>query len=151
MNRSLIISIAIFLTPISCGPGRTSHELLQALLDFETTYSVILPNFSEHYSTKLRNMNIELTDSLIRPIVGLCTYGIINSIQIDRDYWLTGTPIGINVDLYHELGHCLFDRHEHREDKYEDGCPKSIMSSVLMSDYCFSVHHDELILELPNK
>ncbi len=126
------------------------------LLDaFEQIYSTNIRNPSHDYALKLRSLTIELSDDIELPTAGVCVFDAPRYILINRYYWhslerslSTKSLIKEEILLFHELGHCVFDR-MHREDLYEDKCPRSLMSSVLMTPKCFVKHYNELIYELP--
>jgi hypothetical protein len=119
----------------------------EALKDFKITYRKILPEFDSKYNIVLDSTKIFFSEDLEEPVVGLCEFSVPRKITIDALYWSKATKTQRKLLMFHELGHCVFNR-EHKEDKYTDGCPKSIMSSVLMTPDCFYAHSKEITKEL---
>ena len=79
-------------------------------------------------------------------IVGYCTIAK-QEISIQFAYWKATTPTMRELLIFHELGHCDMGQ-EHRDAKFADGCPASIMSTVLMNEKCYKLHKPQLIQEL---
>lgn len=71
-----------------------------------------------------------------------------DKIEISRQYWSNLSDISKQNLIYHELGHCIFNR-VHVDTTYLDGCPTSIMNTYLLTDNCFLAHKDALLAELP--
>lgn len=71
-----------------------------------------------------------------------------DKIEISQQYWGGLSDLSKQNLIYHELGHCIFNR-VHTTTTFADGCPTSIMNSDLLSDGCFIAHKDALLAELP--
>lgn len=70
-------------------------------------------------------------------------------IEVDPDYWEYLDPQSRTVLIYHELGHCVFNR-LHNWDTFADGCPLSIMQFDDFGDPCYSLHEADYMAELPH-
>lgn len=83
-----------------------------------------------------------LTDTTF---LGDCwSYG---TVEIVRRTWETISETQKHLLIYHELGHCVLKR-PHRDDIYDDHCPKSIMNSIEAYDFCYDRHKEEMDKEL---
>lgn len=69
-------------------------------------------------------------------------------IEVKRSKWDKFTDLQKKIIVYHELGHCLFNR-DHVEHKLQDNCPESIMNEFVLSDLCIDRHYEHYIMELP--
>lgn len=113
-----------------------------AVFQIEKQYRVYFDNFLKE--AKLRNIKIDTTNLIIKSITenskskeacGTCTQtinkpSIQKTIEInvkDPSCWQTATNNAREVLVFHELGHCLLGRIEHKSDIFPDGSPKSIM------------------------
>ena len=135
-----LIIMVLMLNACGNGPLTSSEDAIyEQVADFEKLYDADAAYIS-----------IDLVDSLPPSdkgkMVGLCTSS--REIKLLKGFWDKQDELGRKVLLFHELGHCYFGR-IHRDDKYPDGCPKSIMSTMLISVSCFLQHRSELIAELP--
>lgn len=68
-------------------------------------------------------------------------------VRINTRYWKRYTELERDELIQHELGHCLLFR-GHREDKFSDGSPKSIMFPVMMREYILMQRYEYYIHEL---
>lgn len=113
-------------------------------------------------------------------VIGTCSYRpTFREIDLDPRYWKRATWISKVALVYHEMTHCYCDRdHDHDEGEMypdkswkailqnyfsnipsplkpsgylEDGCPKSNMHPVIMSDECFVKHYGYYVKEMFNR
>lgn len=112
---------------------------------FNSFYSA----FDAAYNTKIY-MPIAFV-AQASPIVGRCVVydDGHRQIEIDPIYWPTITPDMQTVLIYHELGHCVFNR-AHNWDTFSDGCPLSIMQYTNFGDPCYLSHQSQYMAELPH-
>ena len=69
-------------------------------------------------------------------------------IVIEGPYWEKLSDYGKEELVFHELGHCVFNR-GHNEDTRDNGCPVSIMYPYIFGgSWCYSNYRDDLITEL---
>ena len=72
--------------------------------------------------------------------VGVCYHlGIINWIEISRNYWNNASPIERELVIIHELGHCVLNK----RDEYP-----GIMSPYLLRPIKYIKNRDKLLKEL---
>jgi len=73
-----------------------------------------------------------------------------SEIRINENNWEFLTEKQKEQLIFHELGHCVFDR-EHN-DNFDNGCPESIMRSYMFSQSeindCYNPFFDDYIDEL---
>lgn len=88
--------------------------------------------------------------TLAAPMDGQCrTYNDgYRQIAIDPTYWQSASEADRKNVIWHELGHCLFNR-LHNRLTLSDGCPKSIMNPYTFGDPCMTRHFAEYVQELP--
>ena len=89
--------------------------------------------------------------ALPQPIAGQCMkYGDgWRQIEIDPTYWASVDDDTRMVLVFHELGHCVFNR-LHNWDTMSDGCPLSIMQTDNFGDPCYAMHQADYLAELPH-
>lgn len=108
--------------------------------------------------------------------IGICTEDLrFHEIDIDESWWDRSTQISHETLLKHELDHCYCKReHDWAKDRYypesaeeifeqmmnslrkgktppgwyDDGCPTSIMSPIILDDKCIIVHHSQYDIEM---
>jgi hypothetical protein len=108
-----------------------------------------LQAFHRQYSADILDTEIEFVSMFpTNNELAQCEMGF-DHVEVRRDYWEMLSETSRKVLIFHELGHCIFNR-IHRNDVYDDNCPKSIMSTYLMSDSCYNAHSQDLLKELPN-
>lgn len=130
------IFLILYLLLSSCAQAKQDQEFAVYIAMFDMTYKV-----------DSRAITIEFVDALQSANqMGICWIGQ-GHIQISRYYWKRITNTTKNNLIFHELGHCLFNR-IHLEEEFADGCPISIMSANIVSDDCFNKHMIDMINEL---
>ncbi len=146
MIKKLSSIILIMLT--SCGAANSPVPQDLLVIPY-------IQQFFNYYGQDTSQIEIDLVDKFTNTItngqVGLCTTGIsvkYNTIQLSRSYWNQASDISKKILLFHELGHCLFNR-IHKIDLYPDNCPRSIMFPDVLQESCFLLHQTDLLKELP--
>ena len=102
-------------------------------------------------------------------VIGRCTYGWgFREIDLDRSFWDSSNTLEPEALVWHELSHCFCDRqHDYGDGKhyssaadidngnfdrnkgyYPDGCALSIMTPVILEDWCLGVHYDAYVVEM---
>lgn len=148
MNKKTLYSMLYLMTFInlllaantSCGqPPYQDARVMVYVHEFEKLYDV-----------KADSLNIRLVKGDLLPndpgVVGLCVMNA-DKVFFREDFFGIADYTVKKLLVFHELGHCLLGR-EHKDDIYPDGCPKSIMSTFLISEACFELHQGELLEEL---
>lgn len=140
LHNNAISFIILLITTVACGKAPTLQD---------STFATYLADFHTTYHLLLAQTQIEFVQTLPIPnALGQCEMGQ-DRVEIEESYWKTLTETSRKALVFHELGHCIFNR-QHTIEKYEDNCSKSIMIAYLLDDACFIKHYDELIAELPN-
>lgn len=128
-----------------------------------------------------KNVSIGFSEIKREMVIGTCTYGQnFREIDLDSNYWKEATWNEKVALVYHELNHCYcgrahdFDNGTMYPDnsiKYilqkffsqipmtpmkpegylDDGCPKSLMAPVILSDACFEKHYSHYATEMFNR
>lgn len=143
-----ILASSLFLIAACGAPPTQSAELIPYIQQFNDQYGA--------YYVNGFNIDIQVVEALdnVPPadpkasivVVGEC---IGNRVQILRKTWSLLSDIQHKSLVFHELGHCVFKR-VHINTEYPDGCPTSIMSTLLMSDRCAISHSEDILAELPH-
>jgi hypothetical protein len=122
----------------------------------------IRPHFDEFLDVAKRNdkfvlpynITFEYTSETIqgnKSIVGLCINLLVDHlVLIKTQYWSKATQNKQRQLIFHELGHCMLNRH-HTTTYLEDGCPSSIMHAYVVSQPCVDKHADYYDQELFNE
>lgn len=84
--------------------------------------------------------------SRVGSVIGTC-YLWANEIVIDPTYWATAKYYEKISTMIHEIVHCRC-KIGHTEEKFEDGCPKSLMHPHSISAYCTEVHLKHYFTEI---
>lgn len=132
----LLLISTIFLTNPSCALKSIDgidQDLKPFVQDFERLYG------------KPVNTNIGF-EILPDKVVGLCNH-ITNTVYIDKYYFEFISYERRLILMYHELGHCVLKR-SHKETKFEDGCPTSLMYPEVLNDTCVKKYLDYYLLEI---
>jgi hypothetical protein len=85
--------------------------------------------------------------------IGLCRHNYATnerSVTISFKWWQENKDVDMREQLiYHELGHCHFDR-DHRRERFKDNCPKSLMmNNEFISKVCYDKYRKHYMFELP--
>ena len=148
MNKKLFILGLLSITAanltmafnIACGPPPYKDSRVAPYIkEFEETYHVD----ASFITARLADGDLIKNQA---DVVGLCEMNK-RRITFRKDMWDAFGYQEKKILVFHELGHCVFDR-DHRDDVYPDGCPKSIMATFLLRESCFTLHHSDLIKEL---
>ncbi len=81
-------------------------------------------------------------------VVGVCEVYSNNTkqIHINSDWWPTTTETPKRILMYHELGHCVFNRN-HDSRTMSDGKPNSLMNPILDIVVPYFLNHRNYYLE----
>lgn len=86
----------------------------------------------------------------VKDAAGVCNY-LTRDIVINRDIWNRSGYFSRKNLIYHELGHCVLYK-RHNNDRFPDGCPKSIMLDSMFEDHeiknCFIPYMNYYLQEL---
>lgn len=89
-----------------------------------------------------------------KEVVGFCAkeYDIFKNITrriiiIDKTYWDRLDYKVRQLLIWHELGHCLFNK-KHDNLLMHDGCPNSIMHPTILSDRCVELHYETYLQQI---
>ena len=115
----------------------------------------IVKEFEADYNLDIAYLPISLVNKLDTEnprTVGLCYNNVASPrdsyIEIRRSYWEDeANEYDKKTLIYHELGHCVFDR-RHKEDKDANGCPVSYMYPSVVSAFCIAINPAHYINEL---
>lgn len=127
------IKLLVCLLLSNCAPPPTSHVKVLQITGFEKQVMAF-----EEASTVTHNKQLIIEDLIIKfddtllsqNEAGLCHGGTLTTtptISISTQIWATATDDIKELLLFHELGHCILHRIQHRNDFYENGYPVSIM------------------------
>lgn len=131
--RTLLIIILVF---NACAPIYKVHPDLQTYVTrFEFLAKRPVPSLYAEFK------------ELDRPFIGQCIPGNVPHIKIDPRFWERAPEELREALMYHELGHCIL-RRGHVDEKREDGCYKSLMSTYIVSRTCYIKHYESYLNEL---
>jgi hypothetical protein len=116
----------------SYGQGLTTNSFVEKEIE------QYVEKFNLLYNTKV---NIEITfKDLKDSIAGICYYygsgSSMNYIEIDKEIFSNYNDLGREELIFHELGHCIFDR-EHSDQRMNSkgySVPDSIMYPYTFGD-----------------
>lgn len=151
--RKLISLVLLGL--VGCGPNSSPPNVVGRPMPIVTIDST----FQSYYDAFEKDFGVRVTlpigfDKLRESIAGQCERYSDGSrlIRIDYDYW-QDLPDSARVELvYHELGHCVFNReHDTRTDTDKNGrvCPHSIMYPVNFGSPCYDSNLSSYLAGLP--
>jgi hypothetical protein len=103
--------------------------------------------FEQMYNKDVSTIKVEIEDKGFTNDRTLAYCVSTGSIVIRPFAWNAMSSVSKRSLVFHELGHCVLNR-KHNDDLYPDGCPKSIMSTYLVTDFCFNSHANEIDYEL---
>lgn len=92
---------------------------------------------------------IKFTEFSPERVLGTCYYRIGgNIITINKSLWYTLPSIQREFLIYHELLHCQCSQYLHHDDVLDDGCPESVMNSLIISWSCLMNHRERYIEDM---
>lgn len=138
------ILLAFLLT--ACGPAYHTPEVEEIVGEFETIYATSAAGVTILISNTIPPAPLPPGGGVQ---VGVCEFGS-RTVTLLKAKWDISTHETQKALLFHELGHCVFNR-AHKSDLYDDNCPKSIMNPYVVSDICFQRHAEDLLNELPGQ
>jgi hypothetical protein len=121
---------------------KKDEEIQPAKFQIDSEFKVYFTSFLKE--ARARNIKIDTTNLILKSgkqsskdkeTCGTCYIDVKKpwvqkTIEIYTDSptcWLSRTNNGKEALIFHELGHCLLGRIEHKTDTYLDGTPKSLM------------------------
>lgn len=136
--RLYTLAMLYFILTVAYGSSRNTD------IEFKTQ----IDQYEKTYNRQVNHISIKLVDKLDKDsvIIGLC-YPDDKTIHIKRSFWTGASAISKTNLIFHELGHCDLNR-LHDDNEYPDGCPLSLMNTLLIHDNCYLTHKYELIQEL---
>ncbi len=148
MRTPIILTIGLLTSCAQQEGFRVAKSLPNEIREY---YS----RFHEYYGIDPNYVSVEFVDDVkgddgTCSAVATCTAypSGLREIVIEKPYWDELGDYGKEELIFHELGHCAFDR-GHDESVRDDGCYASIMNPYVFGDtLCYSDHRDELIIEL---
>ncbi|MGZ3857479.1 MAG: hypothetical protein ACXVKO_14575 [Bacteriovorax sp.] len=151
MNRLLIL--LVFLVS-GCGA-----KILELDPQFSSYFETFMRKAQEqNYPLVESNVNliIKSKDSISssKDVVGTCiqqNQNGIPEIDIKSDFWNQLPDRGKEEVLFHELGHCVLKRINHRDDVDSSGSPLSIMNTYFFSSDVYVDNYNQYIFELFNQ
>ena len=144
--RCLTVLLSFLMT--SCGSGLTSNAYVEKEIE------QYVDKFNLLYNEKV-NIEIRFKD-LKDSTAGICYYyesgSSMNYIEIDKEIFSNYSDLGREELVFHELGHCIFDR-DHSTQRINYGgysVPDSIMYPYTFGDSWFyeknlAYYYDELV------
>lgn len=105
--------------------------------------------FEDKYKISADHVDISFVDHYDDvKVVGWCSIvaGVVK-VTFLKSYWNKSSNDTKTTLTFHELGHCILYRY-HRNDRFQDGCYRSFMSTIIMNDVCFLRHKETLYNEL---
>lgn len=137
----------------SCRSPRRYHT--------DPKFSPYIQEFEEHYDIDISNVPIFFDSFEFNLVVGVCIIWEDNDdreIRINEYWWELLTDKQKEQLIFHELGHCVFDRKHYnihtifQINKNIVLCPASIMRSFMFSEleieYCYVPLRDYYLKEL---
>lgn len=157
----LFTAIAVFFT-LSCGAIDHANDVIHKRSLFlpkhakpyvDPQFRPYYDKFNKDYNVNVYHISIFFEDIKNSTTAGICTKYANGrrEITIDRDLWNTFDVYKREVLVYHELGHCYFNRPHSVETFYSDkfgNIPKSIMNAHILSSAWYEHHQHHYVDEL---
>jgi hypothetical protein len=137
MKTTILLSLIILIS-ITCK--QKVEPIAAPIYAIEKQFQPFMNSFLKEAAERniridTTNLIIKLNDQLKVDKCGTCTYSAKNknSQKIVEIYtnvltcWPVATYNAKEALIFHELGHCLLGRIDHKNDTFADGSPKSIM------------------------
>lgn len=148
---------ALFLTLLLVGCGVHEENRRSKFHFQDVEVSEFVDTFEANYGIEVKN-KIEITfgETVTEKhprAIGLCYYsGDGNFIVLNKQFWENSDYYQKESLVYHELGHCVFNR-SHSEEMMDDeeygSVPKSIMyPSVIGGREVYIARHEHYVREL---
>lgn len=136
-------------TPGERAPAPSYPELIRPhapeaapfAAEFENKYGVDTNCIEIKYEYKEEYMSNGMT-------AGFCDGNY--TIYLNPKFWTRFSETTKRNLVFHELGHCAL-RRQHKNEIFEDGCPRSHMNWMLIWDECYIKHAKEIDAELGAK
>ena len=129
LTKLTLLTLALLLT--SCAPGKTDPELKPFVEKWEETCGEKV------------NMDVAMVDDMDGTAVGKCIkFFASGRIEISREMFERSSRYFIQGVVIHELAHCMRGRRHENRGEFIDGCPKTVVDPLTLSDYCMARHYD---------
>lgn len=131
----------------SCGSDKKSLICPECDLPTEVAF-VDYIQYVEDTTGQEVTVSIRFADLKDR-IAGACYRYIGNrrKVLIDQPVWNYLTELERQSLIFHEIGHCVFNKHHNFNYFQNDYCPVSFMAPSIPSHACLEKHWDEYIQE----
>lgn len=146
-NRPMIYLLSFLFITYTSIPATTQIDPV-----FEP-YMRITP-FGFNELVKESHLVIKLGVIRDKEVVGFCAkeYNVLGDLSrrliiIDKNYWNGFSYKKRQLLLWHEIGHCMFNK-KHDDNLFLDGCPRSIMHPSVIPEKCIDIYYDSYILQL---
>lgn len=143
--------IVLLLTLTSCATIKRDKSTHNPMFD---SYIVKFQKEHKRVTGKTLKVTTPISFGIVRKRYGFDAYCMMSlahkrnrSIVIDKRRWFELSEAAKEILIYHELGHCELNR-MHREDRYDNRRPKSIMSANMMQRRFYERYREEYIKEL---
>lgn len=144
----LTISILLILATIALtGCGKTYQIDPQAQSQVDKFFSFANDRFS--LALAQDNLIVQM-GSLDSGVVGDCQIGATPTVTLNTDYWSSLKPGEQEALVFHELGHCMLGRMQHRTD-LSNSLAISVMYPQLLSQDLYEKNYNQYIYELFTK
>lgn len=116
----------------------------------EPEFASYVSEFEKMFGEKV-GFDITFAGELPNRWIGECQYFSDGNrkIFILKPWWVEASDGRRRALLFHELGHCLFDRMDHSIALYSDSCPKSLMYPSAPNEWCLKKYWNSYMQELP--
>lgn len=150
--------LVMLLVLASCGNGGVDSSRTWAVTQ-EEEFIDLINEFDSIYSTSvLGGITIRFGDTATEEkpkAVGWCVYAKHRYIVISPKYWRDATHNQKESLLFHELGHCIFNRRHNEDTIYDEDfgwVAASIMyPSVIGGSAAYDKLRNEYLQELPDQ
>jgi hypothetical protein len=100
--------------------------------------SFLINEFQKYYNSPSLDFTVDFKPASYMnsqgggTIIGVCELysNQTKQVHMNSDWWATGSELQKRILVYHELGHCHFNR-SHDSRTFSDGRPYSIMNPIL--------------------
>ena len=142
----LVFFITGFVSGCSTIPKGPTDSVLNTYVDSFVEEMNFHPDVMDGFSVNFRTMRVSAKDN--KRVVGICNR-YRKHIAIDPTFFYDKSESSKRKTalIYHELAHCICYSN-HQDDKMEDGCPTTMMNSMLPANKCLQKHWNYYTKEL---
>ena len=153
LRISILMLIFLAGAGTSCSlfvPREMDSVLKPYVIKFSADMGIPMNNL-EKITVRFKSLSDVDADNEEGSVIGRCDYSK-SEVTIDPDFFYSmGTTERRRVALiHHELGHC-YCYEGHNDSVREDGCPVSIMNSMLPGYMCLRKHWESYKRELKDR